>query len=297
VLVAESNSVAEATGTDLPPFAMLRLRGLQGRDAEASPLIEAVIRDGTAAGQGIAVMGAHSARALLDNGLGRFDSAASAAREVVENAVDPWTPLWALPELVEAATRLGDRELARDALDRLETTTRPAGTDYALGVEARSRALVTAGSEAEPLFQESIERLGRTRLRPEVARARLLFGEWLRREGRRVEAREQLRLAEDMLEAIGMEAFAERTRRELLATGEKARRRSDETRADLTAQELQIARLARDGLSNAEIGTQLFLSARTVEWHLRKVFAKLGISSRKQLQGTLPDAQQALANA
>jgi ATP/maltotriose-dependent transcriptional regulator MalT len=195
---------------------------------------------------------------------------------------------WALPELVEAAARMGDVELARDALERLAETTQPAGTDFALGIEARSRALLTGGDSADLLYREAIERLGRTEVRPELARAHLLYGEWLRRQGGRVDAREQLRTAFDLFTAIGMAAFAERARRELLATGEKVRKRSPDTREELTPQEEQIARLARDGLSNPEIGAQLFVSARTVEWHLRNVFAKLGITSRRQLQAVLP---------
>jgi ATP/maltotriose-dependent transcriptional regulator MalT len=163
------------------------------------------------------------------------------------------------------------------------------GTDWVLGVEARARALVADPADADELHRQAIERLGHTRLRTELARAHLLYGEWLRREGRRVDARQQLRTAHDMLIAIGMEAFAERARRELLATGEKARKRSPGTREELTPQEEQIARLARDGLSNPEIGGQLFVSARTVEWHLRNVFAKLGITSRRQLQTALPE--------
>jgi ATP/maltotriose-dependent transcriptional regulator MalT len=200
--------------------------------------------------------------------------------------------MWALPELVEAAARCGNGQLAVEALDRLAETTRPGGTDFGLGIEARSRALVSEGAVAEGLYREAIDRLGRTELRPELARAHLLYGEWLRRAGRRTDAREQLREAYEMLTAMGVEGFAERARRELVATGETVRKRRAETAVELTAQEAQIARLARDGLSNPEISTQLFLSPRTVEWHLRKVFAKLGISSRKQLRGALLDVGQ-----
>ena len=174
------------------------------------------------------------------------------------------------------------------ALERLAAITAVAGNDWALGIEARSRALVSDGQTAQRLYLEAIERLGRTRLRPELARAHLLYGEWLRRENRRVESRAELRLAHEMFTAIGMEAFAERARIELLATGEKVRRRDAETRDELTAQERQIAQLARDGLSNPEIGARMFLSPRTVEWHLRKVFTKLGISSRRDLTKALP---------
>jgi DNA-binding CsgD family transcriptional regulator len=189
----------------------------------------------------------------------------------------------ALPELVEAAARGGDAELARAALERLAKTTQPCGTNAALGIEARCRALLANGDEADLLYREAIERLSRTRLRPELARAHLLYGEWLRRRGRRANASKQLRMAHDMLATIGMEAYAERARRELIATGEKARKRSAETRDHLTPQEYQIARLARDGRTNPEIGARLFLSPHTVEWHLRKIFTKLGISSRREI--------------
>ena len=289
LLIAESDAVAAATGTQLPPLAVLRLRSLQGREAEAAALIEATIQQATAGGQGIAVMAAQWAAAVLYNGLARYDEAASAARQVTENAIDPWESAFALPELVEAAMRAGDVELARDALERLAETTQPCGTDFALGIEARCRALLSDGEVAGHLYRQAIDRLGRTRLHPELARAHLLYGEWLRRQGRRADAREQLRTAHDMFTTIGMEAFSERTRRELLATGEKVRKRSPETRGELTPQEEQIARLARDGLSNPEIGAHLFVSARTVEWHLSTVFAKLGIASRRQLGDVLPE--------
>jgi len=290
-LVAEIDSVAAVTGTRFPPYALLRLRALQGREGEATAAIASAIEQ--FGGQGTTALRAYWAAAVLYNGLGRYQEAASAARRATTNALNHWIPTWVLPELVEAATRGGDAELARDALERLAKTTQPCGTDFALGIEARCRALVSDGKTAEELYREAIERLRRTRLRPELARAHLLYGEWLRRENRRVNAREQLRTAHEILVAIGMEAFAERARQELQATGEKVRKRTVETRDDLTAQERQIARLARDGLSNPEIGARLFLSSRTVEWHLRNVFTKLGIRSRRELANALagPDSQ------
>ena len=283
-LVAEIDSVVAATGSRFVPGAALRLWALQGREAESAALFASVMeRD---AGGAVAIW-AHWAAAVLYNGLARYKEAAWSARQATSNTFEYWVTVWALPELVEAAMHVGDAELARDALKRLAETTQPAGTDFALGIEARSRALLSDGTGAHDLYREAIERLSRTRLRPELARAHLLYGEWLRREGRRVDAREQLRTAHHLFDAIGMEAFAERARRELLATGERARKRSPGTRGELTPQEEQIARLARDGLSNPEIGAQLFVSARTVEWHLRNVFTKLDITSRRQLQAAL----------
>ena len=208
---------------------------------------------------------------------------------------------WALPELIEAAARTGNTRLAASAVDRLAEATQPGGTDWGLGIEARCRALVSEGQAAEELYREAIDRLGRTRLRPELARAHLLYGEWLRRENRRIDAREQLRAAHDLLSGIGMEAFAERARRELPATGETARKRTaraaEGASQELTAQEIQVARLARDGLSNPEIGARLFISSHTVQYHLGKVFAKLGISSRGQLHRALPDGQTGLTSS
>jgi DNA-binding CsgD family transcriptional regulator len=285
-LAAEAESVAAATGSPIAPFGSLRLRALQGREAEASALIASAIEQAAAAGQGMAATQAHWAAAVLYNGLARYEEAASAAQQA-SNTFEPWIAMWALPELVEAATRGGDAELAHDALERLAETTQPAGTDWALGIEARCRALLGDGAAAGDLYREAIDRLGRTQLRPELARAHLLFGEWLRREGWRVDARGQLRTAYGVLDAIGMDGFAERGRRELIATGERVRKRSVETGDRLTPQEEQIARLARDGRTSPEIGAQLFLSARTVEWHLRNVFTKLGIGSRRELHTVL----------
>jgi DNA-binding CsgD family transcriptional regulator len=283
-LIAESDSVAEATGRPIAPNALLRLRALQGAEAEASTPMASEIEQGQPHAQWAA--------AVLYNGLARYEEAAPAARQAAASTFDPWISMWALPELVEAAARVGDAELARDALARLAETTQPCGTDLALGIEARCRALLSDGAAADALYREAIDRLGRTRLRPELARAHLLYGEWLRREGRRVDAREQLRMGHDMLAAIGMAGFAERARQELIATGETVRKRNIETVTTLTAREAYIARLARDGLTNPEIGARLFLSARTVEWHLRKIFAKLGIGSRRELHAALASLGQ-----
>ncbi|HEY2201300.1 MAG TPA: LuxR C-terminal-related transcriptional regulator, partial [Solirubrobacteraceae bacterium] len=201
--------------------------------------------------------------------------------------------VWALPELVEAACRCGKHELAAEAVERLAERAGAAGTDLALGIEARARALTSEGSAAEALYGEAVERLGGTRLALDTARAHLLFGEWLRREQRRVDAREHLRTAYQMFDSMGAGAFADRARRELQATGETVRARSPDARAQLTAQEVQIAQLARDGLSNPEIAARLFISPRTVQYHLRKVFAKLDISSRNQLESALPSDRTA----
>jgi DNA-binding CsgD family transcriptional regulator len=296
-LIAESDTVATATASQMQPLAELTLRSLQGRETEALALIQKSISQAAAAGQGSAAMSAYWATAVLCNGLARYDEAVTAAREVTANAIDPWRPLMALPELVEAAAHVGDLELARDALEQLVETTQPAGTDLALGIEARSRALLSEGATADALYREGIEHLGRTVVRPELARAHLLYGEWLRREHRRSEAREQLRTAYRMFIDIGMEAFAERTRRELLATGAHVQRRIVETRDDLTAQERQIALLARDGMSNIDIGARLSLSQHTVAYHLRKVFSKLGIGSRRELAAALPSSGSEPASA
>lgn len=283
--VAEGDSVAAATGSRFPPYTLLRLCALQGREAEASAAITSAIK--SFGGEGMTATRSRWAAAVLYNGLGRYEEAAAAAQQATSLGVDFWIFLWVLPELVEAAVRAGKPQLAREALERLAAATDPCGTDFGLGMSARCRALLSEGADADRLYREAIERLARTLLRPELARAHLLYGEWLRRENRRLDAREQLRTAHGMLVAIGMEAFAERARRELAALGEKVRKRSISTRADLTAQERQIARLARDGLSNPEIGARLFLSSRTVEWHLRNVYTKLDIRTRRGLVNAL----------
>ena len=224
--------------------------------------------------------------AVLYNGLARYQEACDAAQRGAANPQELAFSTWSLPQLIEAAIRSDKPALAEDAMQRLAQTTFPSGTDWALGVEARSRALLRE-DDPEELYREAIERLSRTSVHAERARAHLLFGEWLRRAGRRVAARDALRTAHAMFTDMGMEAFAERTRRELQATGEKLRKRTVETRDDLTAHERQIAQLACDGLSNPEIGARLFLSPRTVEWHLRKVFGKLGIHRRRELAAAL----------
>ena len=285
-LVAEIDSVVAATGSRIAPGAALRLRSLQGREAETSALIASTIEHAAAGGHTISLY-AHWAAAVLYNGLARYQEAAESARQATSSPFEVFVSVRALPELVEAAARGGNAELAREALERLAETTQPCGNDLALGIEARSRALLSYGAAADDLHREAIDRLRRTQLRPELARAQLLYGEWLRRQGRRVDAREQLRTAHNLFATIGMEAFAERARTELLATGETARKRTVETRDALTAQEALIARLAREGLSNPEIGARLFISARTVKYHLGKVFAKLAISSRSQLDRAL----------
>ena len=244
-------------------------------------------REANSRREGIGVAISEYARAVLCNGLGQYEEAFVAASSASEHQ-EIVGENWGLSELIEPATRTGRTELATDALDRLARKARATRTDWALGIEARSRALLSEDDRAEGLFHEAIEHLSRTRVRAELARAHLLYGEWLRRKHRRFDARAALRTAHEQFTSMGMEAFAERARNELLATGETVRKRTVETRDDLTAQERHIAQLASDGLSNPEIGARLFLSPRTVEWHLRKVFTKLGIRSRRQLASSLP---------
>jgi DNA-binding CsgD family transcriptional regulator len=282
-LIAEGDAVCEVTGSRLAPYAAMFLAAMRGNQAELTSLAEATIAAAEAGGQGAAVTCAHWVAAILHNGLGRYADAFAAAGQAKADS-HLYMSMWALPELIEAAVRNSNTEVAAGALERLAESTSVSGTDWALGVEARSRALLNKGEAADCLYREAIERLGHTRMRAELARAHLLYGEWLRRENRRTEAREQLRPAYQMLTAMGMEAFAERARRELLATGETVRKRTVETLTDLTAQEAQIAKLARDGRTNQEIAAQMFISPRTVEWHLGNVFTKLGIASRKDLR-------------
>ena len=287
-LVEETAAITEATRNDLPPYSALALAGWQGRAAEATSLIHAAIDGLTVRGEGMGLGLVRHTSAVLSNGLGRYQDALTAAEEASASPQELGFANWGLAELIEAAVRCGETARAADALERLARTTRPSGTPWGLGIEARSRALVSEGEAAELLYREAIDQLGQCRGAVALARAHLLYGEWLRRENRGADAREQLRTAHEMLDAMGMAAFAERARRELMATGEAVRRRTVEAPSTLTAQEALIARLARDGRTNPEIGAQLFISARTVEWHLRKIFAKLGISSRRELREALP---------
>jgi DNA-binding CsgD family transcriptional regulator len=293
-MIHELGAVQEATGIGLAPYAALGLAAFRGDDAGAGALIEATMEDVTLRGEGVGITIAQWASAVLNNGLGRYDQAAAAAAHACGYEDDIGSLIWALPELIEATARLGRPRDAAWAHAKLDEMTSASATDWALGIRARSRALLTedentGGESAEDLFRASIAHFGRTRLRVDLARAHLLYGEWLRRRRRRTDAREQLRTAHDMFKAMGVAGFAERARRELNSTGETARKRAPAApEGELTAQEALIARLARDGLSNPEIGTRLFLSAHTVQYHLRKVFAKLGITSRSQLDRVLP---------
>jgi DNA-binding CsgD family transcriptional regulator len=287
-LVEQIQAATEATGSSLSSYGALGLSALRGRESDAVGLFEATSKDVLQRGEGIGISVIGWSNAVLYNGLARFEVALSAARQVTEHPLDLGTSNWGMVELIEAAVRCGTPELAAATHRRLREMTRVSGTDWALGIEARCGALLVEGAAAEHLYREAIERLGRTRLRAERARAHLLYGEWLRRENRRIDARAQLHTADALLTEIGMEAFAERARIELAATGEKVRKRSVETRDELTAQELQVARMALDGLSNPDIAARLFISPRTVKYHLRKVFAKLDISSRAELDRVLP---------
>ena len=286
-LVQELRQADEVTGRHPPRYPILGVAAWRGREPEVTELAEALSREVTVRGEGIGETIIHWAKAVLYNGLGRHREALCAAERAGEHEVVGFSS-WALAELVLAASRCGEVERAVDALGRLSATTQVTGTEWALGVEAGARALVSEGETAECLHLEAIDRLGRTRIRVALARAHLHYGEWLRRERRREDAREHLRAAFEMLTAMGAAAFAHRAERELIATGEHAPRRKDEPRERLTAQETQVARLARDGLSNPEIGARLFISRRTAEYHLHKVFAKLQITSRNQLGRALP---------
>ena len=286
-LGVEEQTVKEVTGTQRASYGDLFLLAYQGHAAQAGPLIAAAAAEATVRGEGLGLQICDRATALLQLGLGHYTEAAAAAARAAAGDLGPFTGQ-ALPDLVEAAARSGAHETASQALARLATYTAVGGSDWAAALLARSRALVHQGEDAEGGYAEAVERLSRTRLRFELARTRLLYGEWLRRQRRRADARIQLKAAFEDFADMGADGFAERARHELLATGEKVRKRTVDTLNDLTPQEEQIARMARAGRTNPEIGAELYISARTVEWHLRKVFAKLGITSRRELHDALP---------
>jgi DNA-binding CsgD family transcriptional regulator len=288
VLIEEERAIAQAMGNRAVGYEEMMLAAWRGQESAASELIERMAQTASARGLGRMVDVATYAKAVLCNGIGRYAAARDAAHVAFEHRDHVGYGLFVVAELAEAASRTGDQALVRAALEWLSERTQVTRTDWVLGIEARVRVLLSEADAAESEYRESIARLGRTRLRVELARGHLLYGEWLRREGRRVDAREQLRAAYDMFGAIGADGFAERARHELLATGETVRKRRDDTRDELTPQEEHIARLALAGRTNQEIGAELFISARTVEWHLKKVFMKLGISSRKGLRDALP---------
>jgi DNA-binding CsgD family transcriptional regulator len=288
-LAAESDAVVEATGSHLTLRTSIVLENLRGRDAEAVALIEARRQDVLRRGEGLWLAANDWGSAIRYNGLGRYEDALALAERAAGAARGLGPSILFLAELIEAAARSGQAERATGPLAQLAEIAHAAGTDWAPGTHARAAALLAEGEAAEELYRAAIERLSHVNSCATLARAHLLYGEWLRREHRRVDARDQLRVAYTMLSDIGMEAFAERARRELLATGETVRRRTVATLDELTPQEVQVARLAVGGQTNAEIAAQLFLSPRTVEWHLSKVFGKLGVGSRKQLRAALSD--------
>ncbi|WP_329000744.1 LuxR C-terminal-related transcriptional regulator [Kribbella sp. NBC_00709] len=287
-LTDEARAANEVTGGNLAPYGLLALAAFRGDRDETLALVAATEQDGTRRGEGIGLAFADWAAAVLANGLGRYQDAADAAERAFRDPIDRLSMMLVPSELVEAAVRIGAIDTAHRACQVLGDMANATGTDWALGVYARSRAMISAGDTAERLYKEAIGHLEKTRLKVELARAELVYGEWLRRERRRTDAREHLRTAHAGFEAMGLTGFAERARRELQAAGGTARKRVVPTQSELTAQEAQIARMARDGLSNPEIATRLFISARTVQYHLRKVFSKLNITSRSQLAQVMP---------
>ena len=285
-LIEESGAITAITGQAPLMFTTLLLAGWQGDEAAPTGIFEPAVANGMERGEGRALGAIGFVKALWCNGRSRYDEALTHARQACEFD-DLGVTGFALVELIEAAMRSGANDEATAALARLEDRTLAVGTEWALGMLARSRALLSDGAAADELYREAIEHLGRTRVVVHLARAHLLYGEWLRRENRRLEARAELRVAYDMLSRAGAVAFAERARRELVATGETVRKRRGEAPEVLTAQETQIARLTAEGHTNQEIGSQLFISPRTVEYHLRKVFTKLGVRSRRELRTAL----------
>jgi DNA-binding CsgD family transcriptional regulator len=286
-LIVEANAITDATDGRNVPYAPLALAAFRGREPDASRVMHATSEDFLARGEGMGLTLAQWATALLHNGLARYDVALAAAEQAVEDPHELWFSPLLMVELIEAATRGGLQEPAANALKVLSETTRPSGTPWARGIEARSRALLAEGETAETLYREAIEHFGPTRLRVDLARTHLLYGEWLRRKRRRIDARTELRTAHELFSEFGMEAFAERARVELEATGEHARRRMADAFGELTPQEAQISRLAAQGHTNPEIAAHLFISPNTVEYHMHKVFRKLYVKTRTQLANRL----------
>jgi DNA-binding CsgD family transcriptional regulator/tetratricopeptide (TPR) repeat protein len=283
--IDQAETVTAATGGLGIAYTSLVIAAWRGDERVAVPIIQRTIADAEARGEGRAVALGQYATAVLYNGLARYDDARVAAQRVCAYD-DLGLSGWALIELIEAAIRSKRPGMAATAFAQLAEHTSASRTDWALGIEARCRALLD-DDDPEGAYREAIERLSRTRIVVHLARSHLLYGEWLRRAQRRGDARDHLRSALEKFVRMGATAFAERARRELQATGETVRKRTSEARDQLTAQEAQIARLARDGLTNSEIGAQLFISPRTVEYHLAKVFTKLNISTRRELRHAL----------
>ncbi|WP_091367972.1 ATP-binding protein [Geodermatophilus telluris] len=298
-LVQEFQSLAEVTGGvgSLAPYGQACLAAVRGSAEIAEPVIASCLEDVVGRGEGVGVNVVQWARAVLCNGHGRYEEALQAARDAAADPLEPGPPQWALAEVVEAGARTGDTRAAGAAAEQISAMARSTGTDWVLGVEAASRALLGDRRTAEDLYREAVDRLDRTSVQVTLARTRLLYGEWLRREGRRVDARAELRAAHEALSAMGLHAFAERARHELLATGETVRKRTPDTPTELTPQEAHIARLVAQGLTNPEIGAALFISARTVEWHLRKIFGKVGVATRRELRRSVLEVDRASASA
>jgi DNA-binding CsgD family transcriptional regulator len=289
-LVAEADALGEATDSRIvPAYGPLALAAFRGREDELARLVQSSANDFTARGEGMGLTLSQWATAALHNGLARYDDAFAAAEQAAADPHELWFATFAMVELIEAASRSGRRERAAKALELLSESTRASGTPWARGIEARSRAVLATDGAAEMLYRETIQNLGPTPLRVDLARTHLLYGEWLRRERRRIDARAELRTAHELFSEFGMEAFAERARVELEATGERARKRTVDTLGQLTPQEAQISRLVAQGHTNREIAAQLFISPNTVEYHLRKVFRKLSVRSRTQLANRLRD--------
>ncbi|MGH7648898.1 MAG: helix-turn-helix transcriptional regulator [Gemmatimonadaceae bacterium] len=289
-LIQEADAITEATGNAPLRYTSLALAAWRGDEGPAVRQIESAVKEATARGEGRALGLAGYATAVLYNGLGRYESALAGAKGACDYD-DLGFFGWSLIELVEAAVRSGAHETACEALRLLDERARAAGSEWALGILARSSALLEQDRVADALYREALIRLERCRIVVHLARAHLVYGEWLRRENRRVDARQQLRIAYEMFDRMGARAFAERARVELAATGETVRKRVVESQDVLTAQEVLVARLAAQGRTNPEIGAQLFISPRTAEYHLSKVFTKLGIRSRRKLRDAIRDVE------